>query len=848
MDYHSLSVKDSLKSLNTVFNGLSQKEADKRLKKYGFNSLKKEKPLSAVKILLKQFIDPIVIILIIAVLVSFFIRENLDAIAIGIIILLNAIFGFFQEYRAEKSIRLLKKILPHDSKIIRNKKETIIPSKNLIPGDILILEEGDKIPADGRIINLNYFKVDESTLTGESVPVIKTIKPLAKKTILADRSNMVFSGTMVTSGNAVILITNTAMDTEIGKIAHFVRETKETKTPLQNKLSRLSKEIGALTLIIIPLIILFGIYQKLPFLEMFRTGLSLAISIIPEGLPVIVTGSLAIGIQRMFRKKALIRKLKSVETLGSVSVICSDKTGTITKNEMTAVQLFVNNKFIEVKKDFFINKKKTNPLKFEKILSIASSCNNATLEVGDPTEKALLYLAEKAKVQRKEILREIPFDSEKKYMITYHKDSTYIKGAPENVLKLCNYYEIDNKIIKLTDLEKNKIIKKNEEMSSKSLRVLGFAYKVKNKTIFVGLVGIIDPPRPEVKFAIKLCRTAGIKTVMITGDHKLTAEAIAKKVGITGKTIEGKELDSLSDSKLKKRVHEIGIYARVNPEHKVRILKALQENGEVVAMTGDGVNDAPALKKADIGIAMAIKGTDVSKESAGMVLMDDNFATIISAVKEGRRVYDNIKKFLKFLLASNIGEIGLIIISLLLKLPLPMLPLQILWINLITDSFPALALGIDSPAKNIMNRKPRPSKERILSKIGLFIASAGFIAVIASLGIFILSLQKGFSIEKARTIAVTTLVMFELFFVFSCRSKLSIREFNIFSNKWLIGAVLLSFLVHTIAVYTPLNIILQFTTLNLKDWIWITAFASSGFVLFEIKKLISYYVRKHSQK
>jgi Ca2+-transporting ATPase len=848
MDYHSLSTKASLKFLNTTIEGLDKKEVNNRLKKYGLNSIKKEKPLSALSIFLKQFIDPVVLILILAVLVSFFINEKLDAIAITFILFINAVLGFFQEYKAEKSIRLLKKILPQKSKVIRNGKEVIVPSKKLIPGDILLLEAGDKVPADGRIIQTNNFKVDESTLTGESVPVNKYTHVLNKKTILADRVNLVFSGTTVTAGNALVVVTHTAMNTELGKIAHIVRETKETKTPLQKKLSRLSKDLGLLTILICSIVILFGFYQKIPFIEIFRTALSLAISVIPEGLPAVVTISLAIGIQRMLKKNALIRKLKSVETLGSVSVICSDKTGTITENEMTVVEMFANNENIQVKKDFLYNNKKINPLQLKKIISIAISCNNATLDVGDPTEKALLYLAEKTNIKREEILKEIPFDSEKKYMITKHKNFEYIKGAPENVLNLCGYYEVNGKILKLTDLQKNNFLEKNKEMASKALRVLGFAYKLKNKTIFVGLIGMIDPPRKEVKSAIKLCKKAGIKTVMITGDHKLTAEAIAKKVGIEGKVIEGKELDSMSDDELKSSIYKIGVYARVNPIHKVRILKAFQENGEVVAMTGDGVNDAPALKKADIGIAMAIKGTDVSRESAGMILMDDNFSTIVSAVKEGRRVYDNIKKFIKFLLASNLDEVGIILLSLILKLPLPLLPLQILWINLITDSLPALALGLDPAEKNIMQRKPRNPKERILSNLGGFIAVAGLIACIASFGIFLLALKIGFPIDKARTMTLTTIVMFEFFFVFSCRSNLSIKEFNIFSNRWLIGGVLISFLLHCLMIYTPLSIFLKVTPLGLTDWLLIITFASSGFIFFETKKLIKYYLKKTKEQ
>jgi len=844
MDYYKLSVRDTLSSLKTSLNGLSGEEAKNRLKEFGSNEIKHRKPLSAVKIFLKQFIDPIVFILIVAILISFFIGEKLDAIAISVILLLNAMLGFVQEYKAEKAILLLKKIVPYKAKVIRDGKLVLIDTKLLVPGDVVVFEQGDRMPADARLIKCSNLALNESMITGESVPVSKNIGEISKKVEIGDEANMVFSGTIITKGSGRGVVTATGMNSEIGKIAHLVKKIEDTTTPLQKKLAGLSKVLGISAIFISILVILVGL--NIGFLEIFRTSLSLAVSLIPEGLPAVVTITLAIGVQKMLKKKALVRKLKSVETLGEVTVICSDKTGTITKNEMEVTRLFVNGVDVKVGKGFYLKGKKVGVDKIKRLLSIAVSCNHATETIGDPTEKALFVMGKKGGVEREEIIAEIPFNSVNKFMITKHKNGLgYVKGAPENVLGLCDYIEIGGKVRGLTNKDVAGILEKNKEMASSALRVLGFAYRKNGKAVFVGLAGMIDPPAEGVKDAIDMAGGAGIRVVMITGDHMLTAEAIAKEVGISGKVMEGKHIGGMSDDELRKVVRDVGIYARVNPEHKVKILKALQENGEIVAMTGDGINDAPALKKADVGVAMSLKGTDVARESADIVLIDDNFSTIISAVKEGRKVYDNIRKFVKFLLSANIDEVLVILAALLMKLPLPMLPLQILWINLVTDSLPALALSEDKASRDIMRRKPRNPKESILSGLKGFVLMAGVLGFIATFGAFLVSLNG--DIARSRTICTTTAIIFEMFFVFSCRSNLSLLEFNVFNNKYLVYAVLGAIGVHLIALYSPLGGFLGLVPLGIMDWVLIVGLALIGFVSFETVKLVKYFVKKRKK-
>lgn len=848
--YHEKTVEQTLKELNSSINGLSEQEAANRFSRMGPNELKKTKKVSVIKLIIEQFIDPLVLILIGAGVISFIINAKADAIAILAIVVINAIIGFSQEYKAEKEIELLKKLSSQRTIVIRNGKKQEINTRNLVPGDIIVIEAGDKIPADARLLQVNNLRIDESSLTGESTTVEKIISIINKDAQVADQKNMVFSGTIAKEGTAKAVVITTGMNTEIGKIAHMVQETVEAETHLQKDIKKLGKYLAYIILSLAVLIFIIGIATGLPLYDIFLTSLSLAISAIPEGLPVIMTLALALSVQVMYKKKALVRKLKAVETLGSITVIASDKTGTLTKNEMTVTELFVNNKTIqvtgrgyEIKGSFIFNNKEINPEEFKNLLEIGSSCNNAELpKVGDPTELALLVSAVKADIKPSSRIAETPFNAVEKYMSTTHlinsKKIIYIKGAPEKLLEISNHILINKVVKKLSKEYKEIILKQNHDMASRALRVLAMAYKQEDKTIFVGLQGMIDPPRKEAKKAIDLCKTAGIKVYMITGDHIETARAIASQLGILGNAVEGKDLDKLSEEEMKKKVKENSIFARTTPEHKSRILQALQSNKEIVAMTGDGINDAPALKKADIGIAMNIKGTDIARESSDIILIDDNFSSIVRAIKEGRIVYDNIKKFVKYLLSVNFDEILVVTFALIAKIPIPFLPLQILWLNLVTDSLPALALSKERDEKGIMNKPPRNSKEHLLEGTFYFILIAGIMAFLATLLLFLIEYKTTGNLEKARTIAVTQAVMFEMFFVFSCKSDKSIRETNIFSNKYLIGAVLITIILQMIAIYTPLSLIFKFSYLTLKDWLIILLVSSSGFIFFEAKKLI----------
>ena len=858
-NYYQLSKEETIKKLKARLKGLNQKEVAKRLKEHGFNQLRKKKAIYPVKIFLKQFKDPIIMILLAAIIISLIVQAKLDAAVIAAILVLNAVIGFSQEYKAEKAIQLLKKMSTPKAKVIRKGMEQIIESKFLVPGDIIIVEAGDKVPADARIIGLAELHVNESMLTGESVPVKKNIAIIKKESPVAERKNMLFSGTIITNGRAKAVVTETGMETQLGKIAELVQTVEEVKTPLQKRLKKLGNRLGIITVLVCVIVFGAGYLRQLPFVEILLVAISLAVSAIPEGLPAVVTLALAIGVQKMLKRKALIRDLKAVETLGSVTIICSDKTGTITKNEMTVTKIFANNEMITVtgrgygtEGEFFIGKKKIDPQRIEMLLKTSASCNNATLSFGDPTEIALLVAAKKAGISKEERISEIPFDSEKKYMLTKHKKNLWhIKGAPEKILKLCTHIQVNNTIKRITTKDKRLILEKNKDMASQALRVLAMAYKKDNKTILTGLAGMIDPPRKEVFKAVRLCRKAGIRIVMITGDNAITAEAIANKIGLAGKVMEGMDLNRMTDDEFKNVVKEVTIFARVDPKHKVKILKAMQANGEVVAMTGDGVNDAPALKGADVGISMAIRGTDVAREASDMVLIDDNFASIVSAVKEGRRIYDNIKKFVKFLLSVNFSEVGLVLFSIIAGMPLPLLPLQILWINLVTDSLPALALGVDTPDPDMMERKPRNPKDTILKGSIWFLIIAGFLAFLTSLIAFFIGmpfdLANGVDLldfsspSKARTMALTTSIIFEMFFVFSFRTdKQSVFKIGIFSNKWLVGAVGISIMLQMIVIYTPLNIAFKLVPLSVIDWIKIIALSSIGFIVFETKKLITY--------
>ncbi len=831
MQFYKLEKKEVFRFLESDENGLTSEEANSRLSKYGFNELRKKKENKILKILLEQINSFVVYILIAAMLISFFVDQILDGIVIGAIIILNTLLGFIQESKAEKAIQALKKLETSQSLVIRDNKHVLIQSKNLVPGDIILLNEGNKVPADCYLLESVELKVDESILTGESVPVKKIPSKIDHDVQIADQSNMLFSSTTVVSGKAKAVVVNTAMGTEVGKIATIIQEESEKQTPLQKKLDNLGKVLGYAVIVIAVIILFTGILEGEELSSMLLIAISLAVAAVPEGLPAVVTISLALGVQRMVKKNTLVRRLSSVETLGSTTVISADKTGTITQNKMTVTKIFIDNKILEVNED-----SKNRQL----LLEIINNCNDAKLpDIGDPTELALLRISPNIKVYPR--TDEIPFNSERKYMITYHKVNnkimTYAKFAPEKIIELCNYINVNGRITKFTKEKKAYILKMNEDLAKNALRLLGCAYAEGKKThdlIFVGLVGMIDPPRLEVQDSIELCRKAGIKVVMITGDHKLTAQAIARQVGLDDKAITGNELEEMSEDELENICQDISIYARVNPEHKVRILNALKKKDNIVAMTGDGINDAPALKKSDIGIAVG-SGTDVAKEASDMILLDNNFHSIVRAVEEGRAIYDNIKRFVNYLLSSNFGEVLILFIGILIgfrdksgSIALPLGALELLWINLVTDGLPALALGIDAIPKDIMSRAPRKIKEHIISKTMSFnIILTSTLMTIVALFLFAEYLPE--NLLKAQTVAFTVIVMMEMVRVLMIRMQYNLK---LFSNKWLILAIISSIILQLIVVYVPsLDKIFDTVPLGLIEWIYILAGCAFMFII-----------------
>ncbi len=852
---HDHSVKEVFSELKSSEKGLNSADAKKRLSVYGKNELKKKKGPSSLQRILSQFNDPVIYVLLAAVALSLVVREFTNAIVISSILVLNAIFGFIQEYKAEQAIALLMGMETRRARVLRDGIDVLIDTADIVPGDIILLEPGDKIPADARIFFALDLKTNEAILTGESDPVLKSINALPPKTPLAERSNMLFAGTIVVDGRAKAVVTATDENTEMGKIAELVEEVDGRLTPLQNRLKGLGKWLAVTSIVFASLIIPVGLLRHIGWYDLLMQAISLAVSAVPEGLPAVVTICLALGAKRMIKRNAIVKRLKSVEALGSVTVICSDKTGTITKNEMTVTEIFSNGRSITVtgsgydtKGSFLANGKLVGVKSFELLIKAGASCNNATLEIGDPTERALLVLAEKAHVKRDERrIGEISFSSDRKYMLTRHDGAVYVKGALEKVVGMCSLIAADGRQRRMTKEDIKIIHRANEGMAGKALRVLAIAAGSSEKNlVFLGLAGMIDPPRKEVKDAIRLCRLAGIRPLIITGDQKLTSIAIAKSVGITGDALMGDDIDDLSDEELRKIVKDVSLYCRTTSEHKVRILNALQANGEIVAMTGDGVNDAPALKKADVGVAMNIKGTDVTKDVADIVLVDDNFASIVGAVREGRVIYDNIKKFLKFLLSTSFDEIALVLTAIIIGLPLPLLPIQILWINLVTNAFPALALSVDNASSDVMTRKPRPPKESILHGIWFFLISASMLAFILSMIALLYGIKTG-SIERTRTLVLTTAILCELFIVFSARSDRSFLKVNPFSNKYLVGAVFVSFAAHLAIIYSPLHAVFGIVPLSLKELLAVAMLSSSVFVVFESEKLIRDFLSNKSR-
>jgi Ca2+-transporting ATPase len=868
MKFHQFTSEEVLKHFSSGIRGLSEEEAQERLAQYGPNEIGREREISLIKKFLSQFNSFIVYILIAAVFISFILHEYIDSAVIVAILIVNAVLGFFQEYRAEKAIESLKKIAALQATVIRDGLKRRINSTKLVPGDVIAFEPGDRIPADARVIGQYLLDVMESSLTGESHSVKKDSMPIDDTNTLGDMHNMIFGGTNVTSGSGKAVVVKTGMDTEMGKIAESIESVEDDETPLQKRLDMLGRRLGILTLIICAIIIAFGIFKGLNLLEMIMVGVSLAVAAVPEGLPIVVTIALALGVKRMVGQNALVKRLHSVETLGCTTVICTDKTGTLTRNEMTVTKLFVNDTIIDITGSgydisgkFLFSGEEIDPSSAELLLRIGALNNDAALSekksiIGDPTEGCLIVSAAKAGLKRSILndkfprVHEIPFDSERKRKSTVHRTNEghfmYTKGAPDVVLKLCSSIDAGGKVSPLTDEAKRMISETNRRFASQALRVLAFAYKPlasgkdvdvsdENDLIFVGLQGMIDPPRDGVRSAIERCRSAGIRSIMITGDYALTAQAIAHQLGIKGDAVNGEELEKMNDEALKKTVKEISIFSRVNPEHKIRIVRALRETGEVVAMSGDGINDAPALKEADIGIAMGITGTDVTKETADMVLLDDKYTSIVKAVEQGRGIYENIKKFVNYLLSSNLGEVLILFIAMIIgfrdssgAIVMPLLATQILWLNLITDGLPAVALGVDPIRKGIMDVSPRNPDEPIITKsMATNIVTISILMAAGVLFLFNRFLSEGEAI--ARTIAFTTIVMLEMVRVTMVRSQ---YKLSFFSNLYLIGAIILSVLLQVAVVYVPvMNIVFKTTALSPYHWGYMCAVMAAMFVI-----------------
>lgn len=893
MDWYKQSTEDVVTTLNTnLDSGLKAAEVETNLAKYGPNELTEQKGKSFLSKIKDQFSDFLVLILIGAALVSILVGEVQDAVVILAIVIVNAFLGLYQEGKAEKSLEALKKMASPNAKVVRNGVTEVIPSADLVPGDLVLLDAGDIIPADLRLVESSNLKIEEASLTGESVPVEKKSKSHFDTDVsLGDRLNMAYMSTIVTYGRGKGVVVGTGHDTEIGKIATMIQSFEEETTPLQKKLNQLGKVLGITTIIVCLAVFGIGMLQGREVLEMFMVSISLAVAAIPEGLPAIVTIVLAIGMNKMVKRNAIVKKLLAVETLGTTTVICSDKTGTLTQNEMTVVKVYTDGKILNITGggydpvgDFLQDGEKIELDSIgdlDTLLSISALTNDANLEksgdvykiIGDPTEGALVTLAGKANIKKAEInksyprVEEIPFDSERKMMTTFHENYipekvvSFTKGAPDIIIDRCSHISMDNKIVPFTEAMKKEVLGVNSNFSKDALRVLSFAYKEydnlpenispdinERDMIFVGLTGMIDPPRVEAKEAIKLCKQAGIKTVMITGDFKDTAFAIAKELGMAeteDQAMMGDELNNISDEELQEVVKRVKVYARVSPEHKVRIISALKANGDVTAMTGDGVNDALALKRADIGISMGITGTDVAKNTAEMILTDDNFASIVSAVEEGRIIYSNIKKFVFFLLSCNIGEILLVFVSILLKWPVPLLPIQLLWLNLVTDSFPALALGVEKGDPDIMNEAPRSTDEPILDKSMIFGITFQSIAIAAaSLFAYKWGLDtfgfEGQGLLQARTIAFATLIAAELLRAYSSRSdKFSLFKIGLFTNMTMVYATTFSFVLLLGVLYVPfLQPIFKTFALGFTEWKIVLSFAFIPLIAGELYKFI----------
>ncbi len=894
--YHAMDVDTVIQSLGSSRGGLTEAEAGDRLRKYGPNQIAERKRVTAFHIFVDQFRDIFVLMLLASALISAFLGEAVDAVTISAIIVLVAVVGFVQDYRGEKALEAMKKMTAATARVLREGREKVVPTSEVVPGDILLLDSGDRIAADGRLIETVELRTVEASLTGESTPVDKTVRSLPASTHVSDRANMVFSGTHVAYGRGRAVVTATGAATEFGKIAKLIQEAEEAETPLEQKMDRFSKAIAK---VVVGLCVLVFILEFLRLetgedlisavTDAFMTSVSLAISAVPEGIPAITAVTLALGARDLMRRRAIIRKLSSAETLGSVTVICSDKTGTLTKGEMTVRQVCVGTRLADVTGSGYepvgefrwsgSSDPQGDVEGLELLLRVGALCNNAKLELqsssnswavsGDPTEGALVVAAKKAGLDKEALeqmyprVREIPFSSERKMMTTVHRlgegeYAAYVKGAPEVVLKHSTHVFSEGSERVLSDAMRERLMAVSETMAGNALRVLGMAYRalpsgyedlkdeeVEESLVFVGFQGMIDPARPEVIEANRRCERAGIKTVMITGDHKLTATAVAKEIGMLkagNLVLTGAELEELPDPEFERVVEDVAVYARVSPEHKQKIVRALKARGHIVAMTGDGVNDAPAIKNADIGVAMGITGTDVTKEASHMVLADDNFATIVTAVEHGRVIFDNIRKYTRFMLACNFDEVLLLTVFAILGWPIPLLPAMILWINLATDGGPAIALSMDPGEEDVMDRPPRNPREGILHGMLSFIVASFILQFAGSLIVFLAEtwpyVTTGATIPEdvlteARTAVFIQAALFELLVVWNCRSeKRSVWRMNPLKNKWLLIADTVALLATASLCYIPpLQTAFHLCPLTINDWLWTATIASLGLLV-----------------
>jgi len=880
--WHCETAEKAMEHLGVTVGGLDDREASRRLVEAGPNEIAPGKKESVLLQLLSQFTSLLVVILIVSSLISLFIGEYVEAVAIIIIVLLAGFLGFFQEFQAGKAIEALKRLAAPTAMVVRGGMEKEIPAREVVPGDIIVLKTGHLVPADSRLVEAVNLRMDEAALTGESMAVEKHGEPLDRGDALpGDRQNMVFVGTMVTYGRGRAVVTATGMKTEFGKIAGLLSDTEHERTPLQKNLDTLGKWLGVFSILLAALTAILGIFRGHQIMEMFIWGVALAVAVIPEALPAVVTISLAIGIRRLVKRNVLIRKLPAVETLGAITVICSDKTGTLTQDEMTVRALYCEGREYEVtgvgyapEGEILMGGARVDPVALEPVISALKAgalCNDTALKevkgewviTGDPTEGALVVLARKAGIDPDALrhehprVQEIPFSSERKQMTTVHSTAhglaAYSKGACEAVLQRCSRMVREGMEVPLTDEMKDQITQQATAMADRALRVLALAYrniapddalleKAEADLVFLALVGMSDPPRPEAREAIACCRRAGIRPVMITGDHRSTAVAVAGELGLLerGGVITGTELSALREEEFREKVHTIEVYAPISPEHKLRIVDALMKKGEIVAMTGDGVNDAPALKKAHIGVAMGITGTDVSKEAADMLLTDDNFASIVAAVEEGRNIFENIRKYLIFLLSGNIGTVVAMVVALLAALPLPLVAVQILFINLIMDGLVAIALGVDPSQPGIMTRAPRKVKEGVLNtSASLYIIIMGCWIALVSMGPFLWALQAGTGTGRATSIFFATLIFARIFNGFNCRSQdKSLFALGVSGNSWLwlssLGSVVLTLLV---LYLKPFHTPFETVPLCFNDWLVVLPAAFSTFVVVELWKL-----------